>query len=63
MNSDDTKTALRNLVNLTIKGDPDNEAQKIVSDVLQAKMQARITGVSNAAASGEESSETADENA
>lgn len=44
MSPEDTKTALRNLVNLTIKGDPDGEAQKIVSDVLQAKMQARITG-------------------
>lgn len=45
MSPEDTKTALRNLVNLTIKGDPNNEAQKIVSDVLQAKMQSRIVDV------------------
>lgn len=46
MSPEDTKTALRNLVNLTIKGDPNNEAQKVVHDVLQAKMQARISGSS-----------------
>lgn len=43
MSPEDTKTALRNLINLTIKGDPEGEGQKIVHDVLQAKMQARIS--------------------
>lgn len=44
MSPEDTKTALRNLINVTIKGDPDGEASKLVHDVLQAKMQARIVG-------------------
>lgn len=44
MTPEETKAALRSLINTTIKGDPDNEAQKIVHDVLQAKMQARISG-------------------
>lgn len=44
MTPDETKAALRNLINVTIKGDPDDEAQKIVHDVLQSKMQARIVG-------------------
>lgn len=44
MTPEETKAALRNLINATIKGDPDDQAQKIVHDVLQAKMQARIMG-------------------
>lgn len=44
MTPEETKSALRNLINVTIKGDPDDEAQKIVHDVLQAKMQRRIVG-------------------
>ena len=42
MNSDETKAALRNFVNMTIKGDSEDEAGKLIHDVLQAKMQARI---------------------
>lgn len=44
MTPDETKAALRDLINVTIKGDPNDEAQKIVHDVLQAKMQKRILG-------------------
>lgn len=44
MSPEDTKAALRNLINVTIKGDADGEGAKIVHDVLQAKMQARIAG-------------------
>lgn len=44
MAPDETKAALRNLINATIKGDPDNQAAAIVHDVLQAKMQKRIAG-------------------
>jgi hypothetical protein len=49
MNSDETKAALRNFVNMTIKGDADDEAGKLIHDVLQAKMQARINPVQAAA--------------
>ena len=42
MSPEDTKTALRNLINLTIKGDPDNQTSAVIHDVLQAKMQAKI---------------------
>lgn len=55
MTPEDTKTALRNLINLTIKGDPDGETQKIVHDVLQAKMQARIAGPAEVAATPDDS--------
>ena len=44
MSPEDTKIALRSLVNVTIKGDPDDEGQRLIHDVLQAKMQARIVG-------------------
>jgi hypothetical protein len=56
MSPEDTKAALRNLINLTIKGDPDNQASAVVHDVLQAKMQARISPQQEA-----EAEETPDE--
>lgn len=39
MTPTETKAALRNFVNSTIKGEPD---EKAIHDLLQAKMQARI---------------------
>ena len=43
MTPEETKAALRSLINATIKGDPNNEADRLVHDVLQDKMQARIS--------------------
>lgn len=44
MSPEETKAALRNFINMTIKGDPDGKAEGAIRDVLQAKMQARIMG-------------------
>ena len=46
MTPEETKAALRNLINARIKGDPNDEAAKLTHDVLQAKMQARLAGKS-----------------
>ena len=43
MTPEETKAALRAMINATIKGDPEGDAPKLVHDVLQAKMQARIS--------------------
>jgi hypothetical protein len=44
MTPEETKAALRNFINATIKGDPEGNAQSIISNVLQSKMKARIMG-------------------
>jgi plasmid stabilization system protein ParE len=42
MNTDQIKDTLRQIVNHTIKGDNPEAAQKLISDALHAKMQAKL---------------------